>query len=155
MINKVILLGRLGGDAEVSHYDSGRSQAKFSMVTSRRFKTKDGEDREDSQWHNVIIWGNADRLDYIPEVFKKGKMVYVEGMVKYRAYEPEPGNKRYFTDIDASWPHGVLKVVSSQNSENSMQSTQNAGGSTSTPPQEIDVEKDIPTVDFGDLPPVE
>ena len=154
MINKVILLGRLGGDAEVSHYDSGRSQAKFSMVTSRRFKTKDGEDREDAQWHNVVIWGNADRLDYIPEVFKKGKMVYVEGMVKYREYEPEPGNKRYFTDIDASWPHGVLKIVSSQGTEAS-QAGQNAGNSTSAPTQEIDVNKDIPTVDFGDLPPVE
>jgi len=95
-VNKVILLGNLGKDAEGRHTSSGIHVAKFSLATTRRYK--DGEEWKDkTEWHNVILW----RAENLTNFLIKGKQVYVEGRLETRSWEDKEGQKRYTTEVVA------------------------------------------------------
>tara|TARA_B100001750_G_C15428533_1_gene556900 strand:- start:782 stop:1219 length:438 start_codon:yes stop_codon:yes gene_type:complete len=145
MINKVILIGNVGTDPEVRTFDSGRKKASFALATSKRWTSKDGEDREETQWHNIECWGRD--ADYVGEFISKGARLYIEGKIEYRTFEKDDGQKSYFTSINAGWPDGSIKILNKKGG--------NAGEAKSDDSDEIDLSKDIPTVDFGDLPPVD
>jgi single-strand DNA-binding protein len=98
-INKVILLGRLGADPKVSSASNGANYANFSVATSERYKTKDGEVKEITEWHNVVAWRGL--ADIAGQYLKKGHLVYVEGKLQTRSYEKD-GVTRYTTDIVAN-----------------------------------------------------
>ena len=95
-MNKVILIGRVGADAKVSRFDSGAVSMTFSLATTERRKDKDGNKHEDTQWHNVVMWG--DRAEKLAPFITKGLLLCVEGSVRYRSSDKD-GQKRYFTDI--------------------------------------------------------
>lgn len=97
MINKVILLGRLGQDPEVKHLDNDRTVANFSLATSEKYKTKSGEKKEDTDWHNIVIWGGQAKV--AEKYLRKGDQIYLEGKVRTRSWEDKEGNKRYTTEI--------------------------------------------------------
>lgn len=98
-VNKVILVGNLGKDPEVSYLPSGQSVTKFSLATSRSYKDKTGEWKEETEWHNIVAWGKTG--ESVAQYLSKGRQVYVEGRIQSRTWEDKEGKKRYNTDIVA------------------------------------------------------
>ncbi len=98
-VNKVILIGNLGKDPELRYTPSGQAVATFSLATTDRYKDKDGQMVERTEWHNVTAWGKL--AETVKEYLKKGRQIYVEGRISYRTYDDKEGVKRYFTDIVA------------------------------------------------------
>ena len=97
-VNKVILVGHLGKDAETKFTPSGVSMTRFSVATSRRFKDQaTGEWKEETDWSNVILW----RAENVAPYLTKGKQVYVEGRLQTRSYEDKEGQKKYSTEVVA------------------------------------------------------
>jgi len=100
MINKVILVGRLGKDPEVRSTPSGTSVAKFSLATDERFTDKNGEKQERTEWHNVVAWGKLGEI--CGQYLKKGKLVFIEGSIRTDSWDDkESGQKKYRTEIVA------------------------------------------------------
>ena len=95
-LNKVLLIGNLGKDAETRHTQSGTAVTTFSVATT--FRTKDpqsGEWRESTDWHDVVLW----RGENIAKYLTKGKKVGIEGRLKTRSWEDQNGQKRYKTEV--------------------------------------------------------
>lgn len=101
MINKVILVGRLGKDPEMRSTPSGQSVAKFSLATDERYTDKSGEKQERTEWHNIVAWGKLG--DICGQYLKKGKLVYIEGSIRTDSWDDkESGQKKYRTEIVAN-----------------------------------------------------
>jgi len=95
-INKVILLGHLGKDAETKFTPSGVAVTNFTLATSRRWKDQQsGEWKEETEWHRVVLWRSENVSNYL----LKGKQVYVEGRLQTRSWEDKDGQKRYTTEV--------------------------------------------------------
>jgi single-strand DNA-binding protein len=95
-INKVILVGNVGRDPEMKSLPSGTRLATFSLATTdRRSKDESGNPR--TEWHNLVAWGRL--AEIVEQYVTKGKQLYVEGQIRTRSWEPEPGQKKYFTEI--------------------------------------------------------
>lgn len=93
--NSVHLIGRLGKDPELKTYDKSK-KATFSIATTDVYKNQKGEKVEDTQWHNIVIWGKL--ADVAGKYLKKGSEVCVEGRISHRAYESD-GAKKQITEI--------------------------------------------------------
>ena len=97
-VNKVILVGHLGRDAETKFTPGGAAVTKFSVATNRRWKDQQsGEWKEETDWSNVVLWRSENLAQYL----LKGKQVYVEGRLQTRSYEDKDGKKVYATDVVA------------------------------------------------------
>lgn len=97
MVNKVILIGNVGGDPEVRYLDGGVAVARFSLATSEVYNNKNGERVTQTEWHNIVLWR---RLAQTAEQYvKKGMMLYVEGRIRTRSWDDQNGVKRYTTEI--------------------------------------------------------
>ena len=101
MLNKIMLIGNLGRDPELSYTPSGKAIAKFSLAVSRRRRDESGEQREETQWFNVVAW---ERLaETCNNYLKKGSKVYIEGRMTSRKYTSEKdGIERTLWDVVAS-----------------------------------------------------
>lgn len=99
-VNKVILVGRLGADPEVRTLESGTKVASVSLATSERYKDRNGNQQESTEWHNVVFWRGL--AEVTEKYLKKGDQVYVEGRIKTRKWTDKDGNDRYSTDIVAN-----------------------------------------------------
>lgn len=95
-VNKHILVGNLGKDPEVRTTENGKKLATFSIATSETFKDQQGNKKEVTDWHNIVIWGAM--AEVAGKYLKKGSQVYLEGRVKTRSYEDKDGNKKYITE---------------------------------------------------------
>jgi single-strand DNA-binding protein len=100
MINKVTLIGRLGGDPEIRHLEGGVAVARFSLATNDSYKDKDGNWQDSTEWHNVVVW--RDLAERASTQLKKGNLCYIEGKIQYRKYTGTDGVERNITDIAAS-----------------------------------------------------
>ncbi len=99
-VNKVILLGNLGKDPEVKFTPQGTAVAKFSLATNERFKDKDGNWQDRTEWHNIVAWARL--AEICGEYLKKGGKVYIEGRIQTRSWDDkETGQKKYMTEIVA------------------------------------------------------
>jgi len=99
MINKVTLIGNLGGDPEVRTLENGTAVGRFSLATNENYKDKDGAWQSQTEWHNIVVWRDlAERA----KLLKKGQMVYVEGKISYRKYTDKDGVEKNLTDIVAA-----------------------------------------------------
>ncbi len=96
-VNKVILLGNLGKDPEIQHFESGVKKAAFSLATTEVYKNKEGNKVEQTEWHNIVLW--RDLADVAEKYLKKGAQIYIEGKIKTRSWEDKDNNKRYVTEI--------------------------------------------------------
>lgn len=99
-VNKVILVGRLGADPEVRTLEGGTKVASVSLATSERYKDRNGNQQESTEWHNVVFWRGL--AEVTEKYLKKGDQVYVEGRIKTRKWTDKDGNDRYSTDIVAN-----------------------------------------------------
>ena len=98
MVNKVILVGNLGRDPEVRSTPSGQPVANFSIATSRKWKDRDGNRQEQTEWHNIVCWGR--QAEVAGEYLTKGKQIYVEGRLQTRSWEDkQSGEKKYRTEV--------------------------------------------------------
>jgi single-strand DNA-binding protein len=97
-VNKVTLLGTLGRDPEVKYTPSGTAVAKFSMATNDRYKDKDGNWQDRTEWHNIVAWQRT--AEIIGEYVKKGDRLYLEGKLQTSSWEDkQSGEKKYRTEI--------------------------------------------------------
>ncbi len=103
--NHVQLIGRLGQDPELKTFGDNRQKASFSLATTDTYKNAKGEKVQDTQWHNIIIWGKLANI--AGQYLKKGSEVVIEGSLTYRQYETKTGEKRTATEINA---HDLVMV---------------------------------------------
>jgi single-strand DNA-binding protein len=97
-VNKVILVGHLGRDAETKFTPSGAAATRFSIATSRRWKDQQTNDwKEETNWTNVVLWRQENLANYLT----KGKQIYVEGRIQTRSYDDKDGKKVYATEVVA------------------------------------------------------
>ena len=98
-VNKVILVGNLGRDAELRYTPGGAAVATLNMATTEVWNDKAGAKQEKTEWHRVIFWGKV--AESLTEYLTKGKQVYVEGRLQTRNYENKEGRKVYVTEVVA------------------------------------------------------
>lgn len=96
-VNRVILVGHLGKDPEIKFTPSGIALAKFSLATSERRKDPEGNFKEHTEWHNIILWRR--QAEVAGEYLKKGMLVMIEGRIQTRSWEDPTGAKKYMTEI--------------------------------------------------------
>ncbi len=98
MINKVILVGRVGKDPEFRNLDNDRSIARFTLATNETYKNKSGEKVTNTEWHNLVVW--RAQAEFANKYIKKGALIYVEGKIRSRTWDDKDGIKRYTTEIE-------------------------------------------------------
>ena len=98
-VNKAILVGNLGKDPDLRYTPAGTAVATFSMATTERYKDRDGNRQEKTEWHNIVAWRQL--AEICGKYLHKGKQVYIEGRIQTRSYDDRDGNKRYITEIVA------------------------------------------------------
>jgi single-strand DNA-binding protein len=100
-VNKVILIGNLGKDPEVKYTPQGTPVAKLALATNERYKDKNGEWQDRTEWHNVVLWQRL--AEIAGEYLKKGGKVYIEGRLQTRSWDDKQTNqKKYMTEVVAS-----------------------------------------------------
>jgi single-strand DNA-binding protein len=100
MVNKVILIGRLGRDPELRRTASGSAVANFSVATDETWVDANGQKQTRTEWHNIVAWRRLGEI--CAEFLKKGRLVYIEGKIQSREWDDRDGNKRRTTEIIAS-----------------------------------------------------
>lgn len=95
--NKVQLIGYVGMNPEVKTFGEGKTRVQFSIATNESYKNKNGEKVEETQWHNIVVWGKGAEL--ASSLIKKGVEIAVEGKLTSRKYDDKDGNTRYITEI--------------------------------------------------------
>jgi single-strand DNA-binding protein len=96
-VNKVILVGNLGRDAELRYTPGGSPVATLNLATTEVWNDKAGQRQERTEWHRVVLWGKT--AESLNEYLTKGKQIYVEGRLQTRQWDDKDGNKRYTTEI--------------------------------------------------------
>jgi single-strand DNA-binding protein len=98
-LNKVMLIGNAGRDAELRYLANGTAQAQFSLAVNRNYRGTDGEWREETEWFNIVAW--RDLAERISQTVTKGKQLYVEGRLQTRSWDDDQGVKHYRTEVIA------------------------------------------------------
>ncbi len=111
-LNKVMLIGRLGKDPAVNYFKEDTAVARFSLATSETFKTKEGDKKELTEWHNIVAWRRTAK--FCESYLNKGMLVYVEGKLQTRKWDDQNGATRYSTEIVAD----QIRILETKNSQN-------------------------------------
>jgi single-strand DNA-binding protein len=141
MYNHIVLIGRVGKDAEPRFMSDGQNGViNFSLATSRRWRDKEGNWQDKTQWHNIVHWGKY--VKAVAERVKKGHLIMVEGELQYRKWEDKDGNSHDITEINA------VRVISLEKREKSA-TPQDFEQSDSIPPtkpedSQTETEDDLP-----------
>ncbi|MFN8994554.1 MAG: single-stranded DNA-binding protein [Pseudomonadota bacterium] len=109
-VNKVIILGRLGNDPEVRNFQNGGQVVNFRVATSERFKDRDGNQQERTEWHSVAIF-NEKLGEIAGRYLRKGAQVYLEGQLQTRKWQDQNGQDRYTTEIVLPKFRGELQLI--------------------------------------------
>ena len=118
-VNKVILLGRLGRDPEVRNFQNGGRVVNLRLATSERYKDREGNMQERTEWHSVAIFN--EKLGEIAEKYlRKGSEVYIEGQIETRKWQDQSGQDRYSTEIVLRQYRGELSLVGGRSSGGEM-----------------------------------
>lgn len=99
-VNLVVLLGRLGNDPEVKTLANGNSVASFSLATGEVWVDKDGQKKEKTEWHKIVVWGKL--AEVVGKYLKKGSEAHIQGKLATRSWEDKDGQKKYMTEIIAN-----------------------------------------------------
>lgn len=130
MLNKVFLIGRLGKDPEVRHFDNDSSVCNFSIATSESYKDKQGNKIDQTEWHNISIW-RPGLVKVAEKYLTKGSQVHIEGKLRTRKWEKN-GVNHYTTEIIVD----SFKMLSSKNSNEQQHQSQVQQQQTSSAPEE-------------------
>jgi single-strand DNA-binding protein len=121
-LNKVMIIGRLGADPDVRYTQSNAAVANMSVATTDRYKDRNGELQEKTEWHRVVVWNRL--AEICQEYLKKGSLVYFEGKLETRDWEDKEGQKRYTTEIKAF----NMQMLDSRGDQGGGGAPQNSGG---------------------------
>ena len=109
MVNKVLLVGRLGRDPETRYTSGGQAVANFTLATDETYKDRSGERQKRTEWHRIVLWGKL--AEITQQYLKKGMLVYIEGRIQTRQWEDKrDGQKRTTTEIVAN----VMRMLTSR-----------------------------------------
>lgn len=131
MYNFVTLVGRLGADPDVKETIKGDNFASLSLATNERYKAKDGDYKEKTQWHKVIVF-NPQVASSLQKFMKKGDTVIVQGQLEYRSYEAD-GTTKYVTEVVVPRFSGKVQLIP-MNNGGSKPATASAPSNASTEP---------------------
>jgi len=134
-LNKIMLIGNLGRDAETRFTTNNLSVTNFSIATTRSFKDKDGNWQNETTWHNITGFNLS---DYYKDNLKKGKKFYIEGRISKRDYNDKDGNKRTSTDVI------VEKLIPLEGRSGESAGTAEATESYSSEPPQVENNDDLP-----------
>lgn len=151
MLNKVILIGNLGRDPEIRHFEGGSKVTKFPIATNENFQDKSGTWQTRTEWHDIVCWGlMAERAE---KYLSKGQLVYVEGRISKRKWQDKDGNDRYTTEIVSN----TFKLLERREQstpgtndrdfpsvEDSFQTTELSGARSAKGPSAMDSDDDLP-----------
>jgi single-strand DNA-binding protein len=148
-VNKVILLGRLGGDPETRVSQDGKKIAKFSLATSESWKDKNtNEKKEKTEWHRIVIFSPG--LAEIAEKYlKKGSLIYIEGQIQYGKYTDQAGIEKYTTDVVLQGFNSTLTMLDSKSDDMQNLNSPNIENATAEKKVEntfddVDIEDEVP-----------
>jgi len=158
MLNKAFLIGNLGADPETRFTQDGTCVCNLRLATTEKFKNRNGEQQEKTEWHRVVLWGRLGEI--ANQYLKKGARVYIEGKIETRKWQDRDGNDKYTTEIRAN----EMKMLGgsqgggqgggfsggSQQGGGYNDAPKQGGGSNDAPKQSSDPFADSP--DFGDVP---
>ena len=150
-VNKVILVGNLGRDAEIRNTNGGTQVASLRLATTDRQKSSSGEWTDHTEWHSVVCFGKLAEL--MDRFGKKGKQLYVEGRIQTREYTDKEGQKRWSTEVIANEIRllgGARDDAQGQSTAPSRAPARDDGGRTSAPPQRAPAKPSAPADDYGD-----
>ena len=122
MINKAIIVGNLGADPEIRHTQSGTQVATFNVATTERWRDKEGQQQESTEWHRIVAWQRL--AEICGEYLHKGSKVYIEGKIQTRKWQDQNGNDRYTTEIVAR----EMKMLDRRDSGSDSQGGWGGGG---------------------------
>lgn len=145
MLNKVMIIGHVGQDPEVRYTGNatnGTKVATLRVATSERYKDKDGNVKEQTEWHSIVCWRQL--ADVVEKYVKKGTQLYVEGKLVTRSWEDQNGGKKYSTDIVAQ----TLQLLGKKEGGQPQRDPAIAGAQQMQRPQSTP----LPTVDASDNP---
>lgn len=145
-LNRAQIIGNLTRDPEIRTLPSGQSVASFAVATNRRWKDKDGNLKEDTQYHEVTVWGRLAEL--ASSMLTKGKKVYVEGRLQTSSWEGQDGSKRNRTEIVAE-----NFIPLSPRSDSGTPSPAPSAGESSGPRSKSPTKEEPPTeINLDDIP---
>jgi len=110
MINKVMLIGRLGADPEIKQTKKGESFANLSLATNKKYKTKDGEWQEKTVWHKIVVW-DPRLAETMQKYAKSGTLLYVEGELETRQFKDSNDQNRIVTEVVVPRFTGSIRMV--------------------------------------------
>ena len=116
-INKVIIVGRLGGDPEVKSVGQGSMVCRMNVATSENWTDKQGQRQERTEWHRVVVWGKL--AEICGKHLSKGRQVYIEGRLQTRQWDDQQGQKRYTTEVVAN----TVQFLGASGEQRSQQNT--------------------------------
>lgn len=120
MVNKVILVGRLGKDPDLRYTPKGEAVANLSVATDEQWKDKLGEKVQRTEWHKIVTFGK--QAEICGEYLKKGSLVFIEGKLQTRSWEDKDGVKRYTTEIVSN----TMKMLDGKKAEETQSDNQQA-----------------------------
>ena len=130
-LNKVILIGRLGKDPEITTFESGNKKMSVTLATTERYRDRDNNWVDQTEWHNLIAWGNlANDIAEKKRNYAKGDMMYAEGRLRTRQYTDNQGVNRYVTEVQVD---KLMQLVSARPAQ---QSSYNPAQQSNYAPQE-------------------
>ena len=131
-LNKVILIGRLGKDPEITTFESGNRKMSVTLATTERYRDRDNNWVDQTEWHNLVAWGNlANDIADKRRNYAKGDMMYVEGRLRTRQYTDNQGINRFVTEIQGD---KLMQLVSARPPQQSSYNPQQQNSYTT--PQE-------------------
>ena len=116
MINKVVLIGNNGTDLDTRTFSNNNKVMSFSLATSEKWKGKDGQQQERTQWHKISIF-NENLINVLDSYAGKGTKIYLEGKLQTRKYQDSSGSDRYVTEVVLERYNGVIQLLSKSSSE--------------------------------------
>lgn len=144
-LNKVMIIGRLGADPDVRYTQSNTAVANMSVATTDRYKDRNGELQENTEWHRVVVWNRL--AEICQQYLKKGSLVYFEGKLETREWEDKEGQKRYTTEVKAF----SMQMLDSRGDQGGGSPKQNSGGNQPASAGSVDLGEDFDDMD-DDLP---
>ncbi len=141
-VNKVILVGRVGADPEIKTFDSGDKLVRFSLATSEKYKDKEGNQQEITEWHNVVVRREG-LVGVVQQYVRKGSQIYVDGKLRTRSWDDQSGGKRYTTEIIMETLQLLGSAPGQSTSAPSSESSPSRGSESSQPPIG-DIDDDLP-----------
>ena len=138
-VNKVVLVGHLGGDPETRFTPSGTAVANFNLATNQTWRDANGELQDKTEWHRCVMFGKSAEMS--GELLKKGQLCYLEGKLQTRNWEDKDGVKRYTTEVICDIFTMLGRRIDNQNGQGQSQNEQGQAAPVTT---DGDDEDDLP-----------